>query len=290
MSPRDIIPAFNLFGETGEFPDIVHCERIVDRAGLHDWEISPHRHGRMAQIFVMERGHAQMRLDGETCEIADNQTVYIPPNVVHGFRFAKGSHGWVLSFPVQVVHGMRPVTQELKRSQGRWAKVSYTPMQRNLIEALVQAFAASGPYRAQRLIAMSQAALATVFEDAAHQIKSRQTAGPQMQRLDDLLARHATDGWRAGEYAGALGITSGHLNRLCRAETGQSASRVIENAVMTEACRLLAFTQLPVAEVGFGLKFHDPAHFSRRFRIVQGETPSSYRARFLHRFAGPASS
>ena len=55
--------------------------------------------------------------------------------------------------------------------------------------------------------------------------------------------------------------------------------RTMATAVMTEACRLIAFTRLPVAEVGYRLGYADPPYFSRRFRLRMGETPSAYRAR-----------
>ena len=71
-----------------------------------------------------------------------------------------------------------------------------------------------------------------------------------------------------------------HDRELCRAATGASVSRHIETARMTEARRLLAFTRLPVAEIGYRLGFSDPPYFSRRFRAVTGETPSDYRERF----------
>jgi len=60
-----------------------------------------------------------------------------------------------------------------------------------------------------------------------------------------------------------------------------SASAYIEAHIIQEACRLLAFTQLSVAEVGYRLGFADPSYFSRRFRAVQQETPSVYRQRFV---------
>ncbi|MEF9606167.1 helix-turn-helix transcriptional regulator, partial [Paracoccus sp. PXZ] len=78
----------------------------------------------------------------------------------------------------------------------------------------------------------------------------------------------------------ALSITPGHLNRICRAATGESASRHIEKAVMTEASRLLAFTRLSVAEIGYRLGFSDPSYFSRRFRVMTGQSPTTYRDRF----------
>ncbi|WP_207101751.1 helix-turn-helix transcriptional regulator, partial [Paracoccus shandongensis] len=62
--------------------------------------------------------------------------------------------------------------------------------------------------------------------------------------------------------------------------TGQGATRHIETVLMTEARRLLAFTRLPIAEIGHRLGFDDPPYFSRRFRVATGQSPSEYRGRF----------
>ena len=64
MDALSPIPVFTLYGETLPFPDVVHCERILDRAGQHGWHIAPHRHSQMAQIFTIEDGQARVTLDG----------------------------------------------------------------------------------------------------------------------------------------------------------------------------------------------------------------------------------
>ena len=55
------------------------------------------------------------------------------------------------------------------------------------------------------------------------------------------------------------------------------AKAYIEQAVMGEASRLLAFTRLPMSEIGYRLGFDDPSHFSKRFRAARGLAPSAYR-------------
>ena len=47
MSASASILNYNLFGETGDLPDVVHCETIEVRSLLHDWEFAPHRHARL---------------------------------------------------------------------------------------------------------------------------------------------------------------------------------------------------------------------------------------------------
>jgi len=132
------------------------------------------------------------------------------------------------------------------------------------------------------LVALAHVLLTTLAEDdLADAAFENPQAGRQIQRLDALIAKHLADGWAGRDYAAALHITTGHLNRIVRMATGRSLSAHLETATITEACRLIAFTRLPMAEIGYRLGFSDSSYFSRRFRLRMGETPSEYRMRVL---------
>ena len=62
--PQTLIQVYNLFGESGDLPDVVHCETIAARSVLHDWVLSIHRHARLHQVLVIERGGGEATLDG----------------------------------------------------------------------------------------------------------------------------------------------------------------------------------------------------------------------------------
>ena len=88
------------------------------------------------------------------------------------------------------------------------------------------------------------------------------------------------ESWTASDYADALALSTGHLSRLCRQASGRGAAAYIEHHLMEEACRLLAFTALPVSDIGYRLGYADPSYFSKRFRIVRQQAPTEYRAQF----------
>jgi len=233
------------------------------------------------QLFLMKRGAAQARVDGREHALKDGDFLYIPRLAVHGFAFRRGAEGLVLSMPLPIVQLIGTGSAEMAASLGRPIFGQGGAGLEALSHQLAEAFASTGTYRAQLLTALAQAALASVAEIGTRaEAQEPSAAHRRMLDFDGLITRHLGSGWRAADFARALAITPGHLNRLCQAATGQSASRYIESAVMTEASRLLAFTQLPVAEIGYRLAFEDPAYFSRRFRAVRGLTPSEYRAQF----------
>ncbi|MGY4280837.1 hypothetical protein ACVWXO_000057 [Bradyrhizobium sp. LM2.7] len=47
-APAPAIRVYNLFGESRDLPDVVHCETIASRSVLHDWTLAVHRHASSA--------------------------------------------------------------------------------------------------------------------------------------------------------------------------------------------------------------------------------------------------
>jgi len=95
-----------------------------------------------------------------------------------------------------------------------------------------------------------------------------------------VSAARMREGGGASDYAAGWRVRAGQLSRLCRAASGMGAAAYLEHKIMDEACRLLAFTQLPVSAVGYRLGYGDPSYFTKRFRAARGQTPSRYRTRF----------
>ncbi|TGN68720.1 AraC family transcriptional regulator [Paracoccus liaowanqingii] len=276
MTPRPSIPVFTLFGETSAFPDVIHCERVLDRARLHDWVISAHRHRQMSQILQIEAGRAEARVDGRVMVLGPGDWLYIPAQAVHGFVFSQGAEGTVLSFLAPITAGMTPqMSPWLARPQtGRLSDRAA-----GLIEDMRATHASRGTFRTQRLVGLSHVLLATIAEDTLDGAGPAHPAERHMDALDALIARHLAAGWTARDYAAALHVTTGHLNRIVQAAKGCSLTAHLEAALMAEACRLIAFTRMPLAEIGFRLGFKDPSYFSRRFRRSFGEAPATYRQR-----------
>jgi AraC family transcriptional activator of pobA len=151
------------------------------------------------------------------------------------------------------------------------------------VMALLDATLADGGlYRLQTAVGLAHSVLSlTAALNPNPQGEDGTRPDNRLAQFDQLISKNQTAGWRVGDYATEMGLSTGHLSRLCRAAKGLSASAYIEAYTIQEACRLLAFTQLSVAEVGYRLGFADPSYFSRRFRTYQGQTPSAYRQRFV---------
>jgi AraC-like DNA-binding protein len=78
-------------------------------------------------------------------------------------------------------------------------------------------------------------------------------------------------------YAALLHTSPQNLNAACKRETGKAASAILAEYIISEASRLLLYTQQSVAEVAYQLGFKDNSHFTKYFKKNTGSTPSELR-------------
>jgi AraC family transcriptional regulator, transcriptional activator of pobA len=94
--------------------------------------------------------------------------------------------------------------------------------------------------------------------------------------LDVIDARyHEPISLRA--VAAAVGLTPGHLTAVVRRRTGRTVQQWITERRMREARRLLADTDLAVADVARRVGHREAGYFIRRFRAEHGVTPGVWR-------------
>ena len=78
-------------------------------------------------------------------------------------------------------------------------------------------------------------------------------------------------------YANKLFITPDHLNRTFKSKTGKTTKEYIQTRIITEAKRLLYFTDLSAKEIGFELGYNEPANFSAFFKKQTQVSPSNFK-------------
>ncbi|MEM1274130.1 MAG: helix-turn-helix domain-containing protein [Pseudomonadota bacterium] len=288
MGRAAAIPVFTLYGETEQFPDLVHCEDISTRSAPLGWRIKAHRHAAMAQLFALEDGGVDAMVDGVAQCLNGGRFLFVPAQAVHAFDFAPGTEGYVVSFPTHVIAGIGPVGSDTIDRLSKPFIGRFDAHLQRLTRLLADTLSRASAFRAEQALGLAHALLAAVAEagDSAPATASAPASQARLDRLGALIADHMSEAWSAADYAKALAVSTGHLSRICRAATGLGAQAYIEHAIMTEACRLLAFTQLPVAEIGYRVGFNDPSYFAKRFKTIRRKAPSAYRAQFAGRDTG----
>ncbi|HEX6575967.1 MAG TPA: ATP-binding protein [Gemmatimonadaceae bacterium] len=101
-----------------------------------------------------------------------------------------------------------------------------------------------------------------------------------VERLKSAVENGLSDpDFGVGELASAVFQDRSHLFRRTRELLGESPSDLLKRVRLERAARLLVEGEGTVAEVAYASGFNSVSHFCRSFRLVNGVTPSAYRAR-----------
>ncbi len=273
------IETYNLFGESDDLPDVVHCETIAARSLKHDWEFVPHRHARLHQVLMIARGGGRATFDGTQATLSNGLVANVPAGCVHGFSFTPGTEGWVVTIPAEVLDEGLAAGEGLRPLLARPQVVDGTEEILATIRAIFAAHEGRAFARAHELrarVALLAGLVARAISEATPAQEKPGDTGLQ-RRFEALVDRHFTEHLAVSTYADRLGITPTHLSRVMRAATGRPATAAIQERIIREARRNLAYSNLSVAQVAYGLGYEDPAHFSRVFRRATGLSPTAFR-------------
>lgn len=288
---RGSAPTYDLYGEDhAQRPDFwLHWETIASRSQLYNWEIRTHKHEAFFQILYLRGGTGDAVFNDEVHPILPPAMIAIPPKYEHGFRFSKDMDGMIITMVASRFGALgrtfidaemgewfsRPRLIALDLNGGDRGFLALT------LEKLCQELVQGGALHSDLIEAYLRTAILIAARlttpDQSESSNSVQE-NPRMKMLQTLVNRHFREHHPAEFYAGHLGISPTHLNRIVRAATGQSTNSLIASRLIDQAKRDLVFTSANIKQIAYDLGFNDPAYFSRFFTKETGSTPRQYRA------------
>jgi AraC-like DNA-binding protein len=96
-----------------------------------------------------------------------------------------------------------------------------------------------------------------------------------------LVDAHYKEKHTVADYADVLSMAAKTVTHKFKRLNLPQPNEVIKNRIILEAKRLLVHTSLTAKEIAHELGYDDPAYFSRQFLIKTGESPSSFRTKYL---------
>lgn len=293
------LPSFALYGEHA-LPGsvLLHVEPIASRSRRYDWEIGAHVHPGLQQVIWLRTGGVDTVLDEWRANGRGPLALVIPPGVAHAFRFEPDSDGCVLTLSAAwLAEGQSPAFGEVMTelfSAPHLIDYSERADEAARLDALFAVLLAEHGFAltAESPVPswLARAVIWPLAQRVRQASRGRSARGAAMQsghaRWAALLEAHHRDHWPVSRYARQLGLSVERLNRLVRAETGQSAQAACHARLMREASRRLIHLDVPISRLAFDLGFADPAYFCRFFKRNAGVSPRAFRAR--HR--GPSHS
>lgn len=99
----------------------------------------------------------------------------------------------------------------------------------------------------------------------------------------DYVSQNIYSTIRVEKLAETLGYSRTYLCGRFKAQTGLTLSQYIQQQKITEAQRMLEFTNRNLTEISQQLAFSSQSHFQTVFKSLTGETPMNYRNRVTRR-------
>ncbi|NYS76433.1 helix-turn-helix domain-containing protein [Halomonas glaciei] len=286
------VPVFKLYGETQHWPtpDLLHCESIPERSRLHDWRIRPHRHADLVHILFISHGSVELELEGTSHRLQSASAIVVPAMAIHGFLFSPDVEGHIITLAKPLadhLHALMGESSTLKKAD------FYSLPQANqaeriatLVAQIDQEYRQPAPGRNSLLEALIQALVVELsrLNAAGHTAKRygpRQSdKGRQhIEHYQALVEAHYREQPSIEQLAVQIGVSSAHLNLLCRQLAGRSALQLLHERLLLEAKRQLTYTNMTIGQVSDSLGFSEPAYFTRFFKRNTALSPREFRLR-----------
>lgn len=95
-----------------------------------------------------------------------------------------------------------------------------------------------------------------------------------------LVHEHCASQREVSFYADKLCISTKYLTGICKAVTGDSAKKIIDDFAILEIKVLLQSTELTVQEIADRLVFPDQSYLGRYFKRHKGMSPKEYQSKY----------
>lgn len=238
-------------------------------------------------ITLITGGSGSFWLDDQQYMLKRNQVLFTTPGQVRRW-FVEDLKGICLFFPASFL--LSHFNNPLLLHQLRYFHTTFSPM-----DMVLNAGQAEQLYNRLDLmrdeINNLQADSDTLLLCIAHEImiclnrwyaechgNTKDSAlNPTIIKFRQILESHFFKYHNVSHYAGLLGLTSGHLNVLCKTNLQRTASELIADRIYLEAKRKLVYSTIDIDSLSEALGFASTSYFCRAFKRQCNTTPLRYR-------------
>ena len=298
---KSAIPSYDLYGDRQQsgWTNSFQFEWIPVRSSPYNYDIRPHKHDAFIQILYLTQGGGEVLINDARYQVSSPALILIPSQNVHGFQFTPTIDGPVVTAAQKSLESMAAVVMPELVSVLRKPVVLHLDESSRHAEALMPLFL--GIEREWRVHAVGQVAagmslvmallvqvarLTNVLEPAPMANNSRKAQ--QIEKFRALVDEHFRERRPIEDYASEMGLTAGHLTRLCRDVLNLSSQDVVNARILHEAQRELVYSSDGIKQIAHWVGFVDEAYFTRFFRKHMGLTPSEFREQALRAMNGGA--
>jgi AraC family transcriptional regulator, transcriptional activator of pobA len=286
---KKTIVHYHLYGEkdTTPLPDFVHCETIASRSKAYNWEITPHIHTQLYQIFFIETGAGHLILDKGNIAFTPPCIIVMPSNNLHGFHYSAPTDGRVITLSESYLDALFKNVPKVVTALNQVQLIAVSTQLKAffaLMDSIEKELYEDFSEKRMAVQAYLNLLLIEVYRLTKQEETGLKNDNRQLKYFKDFqksMRKAQSISKTVKEYAQELAITTVHLNRVCQAVAQKSVSQLAEEFIIAEAQKYLAHTSYSITEIAYMLDFNDPAYFSRLFKKQTQASPKQFRTEAL---------
>ncbi|MCX7548936.1 helix-turn-helix transcriptional regulator [Xanthomarina sp. F1114] len=248
----------------------------------------PHRHSYYT-VLVIKKAQGKHKIDFNAYDLSNRQIFFVAPGQVHQVIETDKSFGFAMTFSNQfLIENSIPLSfiesLNLFQNYGQSPPLSPNKEQFETIEGFTKNIFKLFHSNSQ-MKSLSIGSFLKLLLIECNNVCSINPIESNVDTTGDNLIRafkKEVDKYYKKEhsttfYANKLHITPDHLNRTVKSKIGKTAKDYIQARIITEAKRLLYFTDITNKEIAYDLGFNEPANFSAFFKKHTKLSPSLFK-------------
>jgi len=253
-----------------------------ERKGVPDL---PHRHDYYT-VILTKKANGKHFIDFQEYDFLGNQLYFIAPDQVHQIIENEQSFGYVIVFsieflaqnniPIDFIENLRLFNIFEKNPPLNLNENEVEKLERYFEEIFQLVHFSKMEYKEEAIGSLLKLILITCNNTCSLPKRDKNEKNSLLSNFKNLINKQFKSWHTTTEYANELNISSDHLNRIVKAQTGKTAKEHIQSRIIVEAKRLLYFTEMSTKEIAFELGFSEPANFSAFFKSNVGISPSGF--------------
>jgi len=241
---------------------------------------TPHKHNNYFELIYLSGGSGFHTIDSSKYQVTPPVIFIVRQEQTHHFDLESEPEGFVAIIKRTFVQ--KSLDNELKLLLSKFSNQHCLSIGDNqtidqLFHLMAKEYTVNSEQSFHIIEGLLKALLAKVLEIAKPVIRSSEHRSDLYQSFLELLQTGATVKNSVQFYAEQLNTSPQNLNAACRKAIDQSSAEVVSEFIISEAKRLLLYTNNTVSQIAVTLDFIDASHFIKYFKRIAGKTPQAFR-------------
>lgn len=245
---------------------IRHFESI-ENVGI-EW---PHSHSFFSFVWFTH-GSGFYVIDSEEYEIKPHRVFYVAPKQIHNWSLYNNTQGYILF-----------IDQQAGLDMNLSYAIPYididetdTFLHKSILENIDKELSNNDEESNEAIKAGLLYYSHLLYQIAKKQHVKTFQSNPLIEQFKHLILSDQSKIYRISYYADKLKVGEDKLNKVCKKMLGISAKQYLLNLKITEAKRLLIYSEYNINEITFLIGFEDSSYFARIFKKKTGFSPSLF--------------